>query len=134
MANSHPSTADKRRTFRELHENGCFVIPNPWDVGTACYLQGLGFKAVGTTSAGAGWSRARADGKLSLDDVLEHLQDIVGKKGFPVGKEIMQNSAEGRVNEVTYFWPRPGAEKALEKHTFYTKVIGQNCGVGYYKD
>jgi len=46
----------------------------------------------------------------------------------------MQNAAEGRINDVTYFWPRPGSEKLLEKHTFYTKVDGQNCGVGYYKD
>ena len=77
-----------------------------------------------------------SDGVLTAHPNLkgEHLQDIVGKKGFPVGKEIMQNAAEGRINDVTYFWPRPGSEKPLEKHTFYTKVVGQNCGVGYYKD
>ena len=64
----------------------------------------------------------------------EHLQDIVGKKGYPVGKEIMQNAAEGKVKEVTYWWPRPGSDKPLEKHAFYTKVGDQNCGVGYYKE
>ena len=77
-----------------------------------------------------------SDGVLTAHPNLtgEHLQEIVGKKGFPLGKEIMQNAAEGRINDVTYFWPRPGSEKPLEKHTFYTKVVGQNCGVGYYKD
>jgi signal transduction histidine kinase len=77
-----------------------------------------------------------SDGVLTAHPNLkgEHLQEIVGKKGFPLGKEIMQNAAEGRINDVTYFWPRPGSEKPIEKHTFYTKVVGQNCGVGYYKD
>ena len=64
----------------------------------------------------------------------EHMQDIVGKKGYPVGKEIMQNATEGTVKEVTYWWPRPGSEKPLEKRAFYTKVRDQNCGVGYYKE
>lgn len=77
-----------------------------------------------------------SDGELTAHPNLkgEHLQEIVGKKGYPLGKEIMQSAAEGRINEVTYFWPRPGSEKAVEKHTFYTKVVGQNCGVGYYKE
>ena len=64
----------------------------------------------------------------------ENLTNIVGKKGFPLGKEIMQTAAEGKISEVTYWWPRPGTEKALEKHTFYTKVVGQDCGVGFYKE
>ena len=77
-----------------------------------------------------------SDGVLTAHPHLkgEHLQDIVGKKGFPLGKEIMQTAAEGQTKEVTYWWPRPGSEKALEKHTFYTQVVGQNCGVGYYKE
>jgi len=76
-----------------------------------------------------------SDGVITAHPYLkgEQLQDIVGKKGYPVGKEIMQSAAEGKINEVTYFWPRPGADKPLEKRTFYTKVVGQNCGVGYYK-
>jgi hypothetical protein len=64
----------------------------------------------------------------------EHLQDIVGKKGFPVGKQIMSTATEGKIDEVTYWWPRPGSDKPLEKHAFYTKVGDQNCGVGYYKE
>ncbi len=49
---ARPSSADKRKTFRELHQSGCFVIPNPWNIGSARYLQGLGFKALASTSAG----------------------------------------------------------------------------------
>ena len=77
-----------------------------------------------------------SDGVLTAHPHLkgEHLQDIVGKKGYPLGKEIMQNATEGKINEVTYWWPRPGSDKPLEKRTFYTKVAGQNCGVGYYKE
>jgi hypothetical protein len=63
----------------------------------------------------------------------EHLPDIVGKKGYPVGKEIMQNAPEGKLSEVSYRWPRPGSDMPLEKCTFYTRVAGQNCGVGFYK-
>jgi Single Cache domain 2 len=77
-----------------------------------------------------------SDGILTAHPHLkgEQLQDIVGKKGFPLGKEIMRTATEGQIKEVTYFWPRPGSDKPLEKHTFYTKVVGQNCGVGYYKE
>jgi hypothetical protein len=77
-----------------------------------------------------------SDGILTAHPYLkgEHLQDIKGKKGFPLGKAIMQNAAEGTIKEVTYWWPRPGSDKALEKNTFYTRVEDQDCGVGYYKD
>jgi signal transduction histidine kinase len=77
-----------------------------------------------------------SDGILTAHPYLkgEHLQEIKGKKGFPLGQEIMQNATEGMIKEVTYWWPRPGSDKALEKTTFYTKVGDQNCGVGYYKE
>ena len=77
-----------------------------------------------------------ADGVMTAHPYLkgEHLQDIVGKKGFPVGKAIMDNAAEGKIQSVTYWWPRPGEQTPLEKHTFFTKVGDQNCGVGYYKE
>jgi signal transduction histidine kinase len=64
----------------------------------------------------------------------EQLRDIKGKKGYPLGKEIMDNATEGKIKEVDYWWPRPGTDKALQKRTFYTKVEGQNCGVGFYKE
>jgi 2-methylisocitrate lyase-like PEP mutase family enzyme len=86
--------AQRRRAFRELHQSGCFVMPNPWDRGSARYLQGLGFKALGTTSAGAAWSRARADGDLSLEDVLEHLQDIVEATAIPVNADFESGFAQ----------------------------------------
>jgi hypothetical protein len=63
----------------------------------------------------------------------ERLQDIKGKKGYPLGQEMMQNAIEGTIKEVTYWWPRPGSDKPLEKTTFYTKVGDQICSVGYYK-
>ena len=76
-----------------------------------------------------------SDGILTAHPYLkgEHLQEIVGKKGFPLGKEIMRTATEGKISEVTYWWPRPGSDTPLEKHTFYTKIGDQNCGVGYYK-
>ena len=76
-----------------------------------------------------------SDGILTAHPYLkgEHLQEIVGKKGYPLGEEIMKTATEGKINEVTYWWPRPGTDKPLEKRTFFTKVVGQTCGVGYYK-
>ncbi len=76
-----------------------------------------------------------SDGVLTAHPYLkgEHLQEIVGKKGYPLGQEIMKTATEGKISEVSYWWPRPGTEKPLEKRTFFTKVVGQNCGVGYYK-
>jgi hypothetical protein len=77
-----------------------------------------------------------SDGTLTAHPYLkgEHLQDIVGKKGYPLGKEIMRTATEEKIDQVSYWWPRPGSDKALEKHSFYTKVGDQNCGVGYYKE
>ena len=76
-----------------------------------------------------------SDGTITAHSALkgEHLQDIKGKKGFPLGQEIMRTATEGKINEVTYWWPRPGSDKPLEKTSFYTKVGDQICGVGYYK-
>jgi hypothetical protein len=54
-------------------------------------------------------------------------------KNFPLGQQVMRTATAGKVSEVTYWWPRPGSAKPLEKHTFYTKVGDQICGVGYYK-
>ena len=76
-----------------------------------------------------------SDGILTAHPYLkgEPLQEVVGVQGVPLGKEIMQTAKEGEIKEVTYWWPRPTSDKPLEKHTFYTQVAGQNCGVGYYK-
>lgn len=74
------SVIEKRRSaFRDLHKNGCFVMPNPWDAGSAVFLRLLGFKALATTSAGFGFSQGLPDSALALprDKVLAHVADIV---------------------------------------------------------
>jgi 2-methylisocitrate lyase-like PEP mutase family enzyme len=80
------NTFDRRQTFRRLHEAGCFVIPNPWDVGSALYLQHLGFRALATTSAGVAFSQGLADseGALSRDRNLAHIGEIVATVDVPV--------------------------------------------------
>jgi 2-methylisocitrate lyase-like PEP mutase family enzyme len=88
MADTRPSIADKRRTFKRLHEGGCFVIPNPWDVGSARFLQGLGFKALATTSSGFAWSQGCPDNGISRDMALAHLRDIVAATDLPVNADF----------------------------------------------
>jgi 2-methylisocitrate lyase-like PEP mutase family enzyme len=82
------STAEKRRRFRALHERGCFVLPNPWDAGSAVYLERLGFRAVATTSAGFAFSRGLPDAAVPLDEVLAHLRDIVSATSLPVNADF----------------------------------------------
>ena len=88
MHSARPSIADKRRVFHQMHENGCFAIPNPWDVGSALYLQSLGFKALATTSSGFAWSQARPDGGMSRDHVLAHLSAMVAATDVPVNADF----------------------------------------------
>jgi 2-methylisocitrate lyase-like PEP mutase family enzyme len=83
-----PSIAEKRRTFRQLHEAGCFVIPNPWDIGTARYLQHLGFKALATTSAGFAFSRGLPDNAVPRDAMLAHIAEIVAASDLPVNADF----------------------------------------------
>jgi 2-methylisocitrate lyase-like PEP mutase family enzyme len=85
---ARPSVADKRRRFHELHGSGCFVIPNPWDVGSALYLQSLGFKALASTSSGHAWSLGRPDNGLSRDTVLAHLQALVAATNVPINADL----------------------------------------------
>jgi 2-methylisocitrate lyase-like PEP mutase family enzyme len=88
MTTSRSAFAARRQAFRQLHESGCFVIPNPWDVGSARYLQGLGFKALATTSSGLAWSLGHADGTLGRDAVLAHLREIVAATDLPVNADF----------------------------------------------
>ena len=83
-----PTTADKRRAFRTLHESGCFVIPNPWDVGSARYLQHLGFKALASTSSGFAWSQALPDREVTVEPVLRHLKEISAAADIPVNADF----------------------------------------------
>jgi 2-methylisocitrate lyase-like PEP mutase family enzyme len=78
----------KRAAFRALHQQGCFVLPNPWDVGSARMLQGLGFKALATTSSGHAWSQGRADGALSRDATLAHLRQMVAATELPLNADF----------------------------------------------
>ena len=85
---TRPSVSDKRRAFRALHQSGCFVIPNPWDVGSARYLQGLGFKALASTSSGYAWSEGYADNAVGVDMVLGHLTEICTATDVPVNADF----------------------------------------------
>lgn len=102
-------------------------------------------KALDMFNKGEGGSKDRdlyvfcanaSDGTLTAHPTMkgEPLQDIKGKKGYPLGKEIMEKATEGTIKEVTYWWPRPGTDKPLEKTSYYMKVGDQICGVGYYKE
>jgi 2-methylisocitrate lyase-like PEP mutase family enzyme len=85
---SKEDVSARRRAFRELHGSGCFVIPNPWDVGSAKYLAQLGFKALATTSAGAAWRHGKPDGGMTLDEVLAHLREIAEATALPVNADF----------------------------------------------
>jgi 2-methylisocitrate lyase-like PEP mutase family enzyme len=83
-----PTTAEKRAVFRRLHESGCFVIPNPWDIGTTRYLQSMGFKALATTSAGFAWSRGLADGGVTRDAMLAHIAELSAAADIPFNADF----------------------------------------------
>ena len=88
MTEIRPSVADKRRAFQQLHEAGCFAIPNPWDIGSARFLQSLGFKALATTSSGFAWSQGRPDAPGSRDVALAHLRDMVAATDLPMNADF----------------------------------------------
>lgn len=90
-----PSVAERRATFRQLHAGGCFTMPNPWDAGSALMLQGLGFKALASTSAGMAWSLGRPDNGVPLDDVLAHLRVLVSAVDLPVNADFEHAFADG---------------------------------------
>ncbi|HEX9489017.1 MAG TPA: isocitrate lyase/phosphoenolpyruvate mutase family protein, partial [Stellaceae bacterium] len=80
---------DKARRFRALHERkGAFVIPNPWDVGSAHILAALGFEALATTSLGMAVSLGRRDGAVSREDALAHCRAVVGATDLPVSADL----------------------------------------------
>ena len=88
------TTADKRAHFRNLHREGCFVLPNPWDIGSARYLAGLGFKALATTSAGFAWSMGRPDESMPVGDVLAHLRAMAAAVDLPVNADFENGYAD----------------------------------------
>jgi 2-methylisocitrate lyase-like PEP mutase family enzyme len=90
--------------FRRLHESGCFVMPNPWDIGSARVLVGLGFKAVATTSAGVAWSLGRRDNEISLELSLAHLRTIAGAVEVPVNADFEDGFAKEPIAVAANVW------------------------------
>ena len=88
------SIEEKRAEFRKLHQSGCFAIPNPWDIGSAKYLQHLGFKAIATTSAGLAFSRGLSDGLVKRDDMLAHIKELVEATDIPVNADFENGYAD----------------------------------------
>jgi 2-methylisocitrate lyase-like PEP mutase family enzyme len=89
-----PTIAERRRAFRELHRAGCFAIPNPWDIGSARYLEHLGFKAIATTSAGYAFSRGLPDGAVGRDAMLAHIRELVEATQVPVNADFENGYAD----------------------------------------
>ena len=83
-----PTIAEKRKAFRALHASGCFVIPNPWDVGSARWLQGLGFKALASTSSGFAWSQGFPDNHVTREMALAHLRALVEATDVPINADF----------------------------------------------
>jgi 2-methylisocitrate lyase-like PEP mutase family enzyme len=80
--------------FRAMHESGCFVLPNPWDIGTAIYLEHLGFNALATTSAGFAFSRGKRDGDVPRDEMLAHIREIVEATALAVNADFLNGFAD----------------------------------------
>lgn len=85
--------SEARAKFRALHQEGCFVIPNPWDAGSAIRLKNLGFQALASSSAAAAWTLGRADGELGLDDALAHLAMLCAATDLPVNADFEEGFA-----------------------------------------
>ena len=96
MPNANANQQSAVAEFRALHKSGCFVLPNPWDIGTSVYLQQLGFKALATTSAGVAFARARPDATpaLPLEDMLAHIGEIVRATPLPVNADFQAGYAD----------------------------------------
>ena len=90
-----PTVTAKRAAFRQLHESGCFTIPNPWDIGSARYLQHLGFKAIATSSAGFAFSRGLPDNAVPRDVMLAHIRELVDATDIPVNADFENGFALG---------------------------------------
>ena len=86
--------AARRAAFRQLHESGCFIIPNPWNVGSAKRLEKLGFRAIASTSSGAAMALGREDGEMSLDEVLAHLKMLCEATDLPVNADFEAGFAD----------------------------------------
>jgi 2-methylisocitrate lyase-like PEP mutase family enzyme len=89
-----PQQSSATAKFRAMHESGCFLLPNPWDIGTAIYLEHLGFEALATTSAGFAFSRGERDGGVPRDEMLAHIREIVEATSLPVNADFLAGYAD----------------------------------------
>src|ERR1700681_3733901 len=96
MNDPNPAQSSAIAVFRSLHTSGCFVLPNPWDVGTAVYLRHLGFEALATTSAGVAFARGMPDATpaLPLDDMFTHIREVVAATPLPVNADFQSGYAD----------------------------------------
>ena len=111
---------DKRVQLRRLHESGCFVIPNPWDAGSARYLASLGFKALASTSSGAAWSLGRPDNGITLDMALAHIRTVVEATDLPLNADFESGfapDAEGVARHVALCLQTGVAALSIEDST-----------------
>jgi 2-methylisocitrate lyase-like PEP mutase family enzyme len=92
------TTTEKRARFRELHRAGCFVLPNPWDIGSARILQHLGFEAIATTSSGFAWTIGVPDYSITIDDLLEHLVALEENTNLPINADFESGFARDPEN------------------------------------
>src|ERR1700712_4049729 len=100
---TRPNQEERGRRFAALHEGPCFLIPNPWDGGTAKVLESLGFEALATTSSGFAFTLGRADGGVTLDEVVEHVKVLVEASGLPVSVDLengYSHSPEGAARAI----------------------------------
>jgi 2-methylisocitrate lyase-like PEP mutase family enzyme len=88
------TTAEKRSAFRKLHQQGCFMLPNPWDVGSARMLQQMGFEALASTSSGHAWSIGRPDYAITVEHSIEHLTELCAAVDLPVNADFETGFAE----------------------------------------
>ncbi|HZZ09936.1 MAG TPA: isocitrate lyase/phosphoenolpyruvate mutase family protein [Paraburkholderia sp.] len=114
------TVAEKRAIFREMHTSGCFVLPNPWDAGSARYLASLGFKALATTSSGFAWSTGHADNNMPREAILAHLRAIVEATDLPVNADFESgfgSTPEGVAQSITLAIETGVAGLSLEDST-----------------
>src|ERR1700734_3863638 len=117
----------KRAAFRKLHESGCFVLPNPWDVGTARMFQHLGFSALASTSAGFAWSTGRPDYGLLRDDVLEHLRVLSAATDLPVNADFESGfGATSTSYPRVFVWRSKQASRDCRSKTEISRAVPTN--------
>jgi 2-methylisocitrate lyase-like PEP mutase family enzyme len=122
MNDANPGQLAAVTRFRAMHESGCFVLPNPWDVGTAIYLHHLGFEALATTSAGVAFARGRPDATpaLPLEEMLAHIREVVAATPLPVNADFQSGYAdepEGVAANVTLCLETGVAGLSIEDNT-----------------